>query len=80
MNLHTYSKCDLKVTTRRNQNDQISKRQIRKQYQIFKKLAENEKLVISVKAHKAANYSDYVRVIDQLKMANATRISIAESN
>ena len=47
---------------------------------IRQKLAENEKLVISVKAHKAANYSDYVRVIDQLKMANATRISIAESN
>ena len=47
---------------------------------IRQKLAENDKLVISVKAHKASSYKDYVRVIDQLKQANATRISIAESN
>ena len=47
---------------------------------VRQKLAENDKLIISVKAHKAANYLDYVRVIDQLKMANATRVSIAESN
>jgi len=47
---------------------------------VRQKLAANEKLVISVKAHKAAKYSDYVAVIDQLKQANATRISIAESN
>ena len=47
---------------------------------IRQKLAENDKLVISVKAHKASSNKDYVRVIDQLKQANATRISIAESN
>ena len=47
---------------------------------IRQKIAENDKLVISVKAHKASSYKDYVRVIDQLKHANATRISIAESN
>ena len=47
---------------------------------VRQKLAENDKLIISVKAHKAANYLDYVKVIDQLKQANATRISIAESN
>ncbi|MDD9880278.1 MAG: biopolymer transporter ExbD [Candidatus Marinimicrobia bacterium] len=47
---------------------------------VRQKLVENDKLIISVKAHKSANYLDYVRVIDQLKMANATRISIAESN
>jgi len=47
---------------------------------IRQKLAENDKLVISVKAHKASSYKDYVRVIDQLKQANDTRISIAESN
>ena len=47
---------------------------------VRQKIAENDKLVISVKAHKAANYNDYIRVIDQLKEANATRISIAESN
>ena len=45
-----------------------------------KKIAQNEKLVISVKAHSASRYEDYVRVIDQLKQANATRISIAESD
>jgi len=47
---------------------------------VRQKIAENDKLVISVKAHKASNYDDYIRVIDQLKEANATRISIAESN
>ena len=47
---------------------------------VRQKIAENDKLVISVKAHKAANYNDYIRVIDQLKDANATRISIAESD
>ena len=47
---------------------------------VRQKIAENDKLVISVKAHKASNYKDYIRVIDQLKQANATRISIAESN
>ena len=47
---------------------------------IRQKIAENDKLVISVIAHKASSYKDYVRVIDQLKQANATRISIAESN
>jgi len=47
---------------------------------VRQKLAENDKLIISVKAHKASNYLHYVKVIDQLKQANATRISIAESN
>ena len=47
---------------------------------VRQKLAENDKLIISVKAHKASSYLDYVKVIDQLKQANATRISIAESN
>jgi biopolymer transport protein ExbD len=47
---------------------------------VRQKIAENDKLVISVKAHKASNYYDYIRVIDQLKEANATRISIAESD
>ena len=47
---------------------------------IRQKLAENDKLIISVKAHKSTSYKDYFAVIDQLKTANATRISIAESN
>ncbi len=47
---------------------------------IRQKLVENDKLIISVKAHKSTSYKDYIAVIDQLKTANATRISIAESN
>ena len=47
---------------------------------VRQKIAQNDKLVISVKEHIASRYEDYVRVIDQLKQANATRISIAESD
>ena len=47
---------------------------------VRQKLSENEKLIISVKAHSASSYIDYIKVVDQLKIANATRISIAESN
>lgn len=44
--------------------------------EIRRKIAENDKLIISVKAHEKTKYSDYIAVIDQLKMANAKRISI----
>jgi biopolymer transport protein ExbD len=47
---------------------------------IKKRIAENPLLIVSVKAHKKTAYRDYIRVIDQLKIANATRISIANSN
>ena len=47
---------------------------------VGQKLRKNDKLIISVKAHPKTAYNDYVRVIDQLKMANAKRISIANSN
>ena len=43
------------------------------------KMKENEKLIISVKAHEKTRYKDYIAVIDQLKTANAKRISIAET-
>lgn len=46
---------------------------------VKEKLRDNPKLIISVKSHEKAEYQDYVEVVDQLKMANATRISIAES-
>ena len=46
--------------------------------EIRRKIAENDKLIISVKTHEKTKYSDYIAVIDQLKMANAKRISIAE--
>ena len=45
---------------------------------IRRKIAENDKLIISGKAHEKTKYSDYIAVMDQLKMANAKRISIAE--
>ena len=45
--------------------------------EIRRRLAENDKLIISVKAHTKTKYGDYVSLIDQLKRANATRISIA---
>lgn len=48
--------------------------------EIRRKIAENDKLIISVKAHEKTKYADYVAVIDQLKMANAKRISIAETD
>jgi|TARA_Y100000389_G_scaffold35785_1_gene30424 biopolymer transport protein ExbD len=42
-------------------------------------LRANDKLIISVKAHEKAQYDVYIEVLDQLKLAKATRISIAES-
>jgi len=47
---------------------------------VGQRLRENDKLIVSVKAHPKTAYNDYVRVIDQLKMADAKRISIANSN
>jgi biopolymer transport protein ExbD len=47
---------------------------------VKEKMRENEKLIISVKSHEKTRYKDYVAVIDQLKIANAKRISIAETD
>ena len=47
--------------------------------EIRRRLAKNDKLIISVKAHEKTKYGVYVAVIDQLKRAYATRISIADS-
>ncbi len=52
-----------------NQIDARVKEEIRK----------NDKLIISVKAHEKAQYDVYIAVLDQLKKAKATRISIAET-
>ena len=46
---------------------------------VRQKLQANSKLIISVKSHEKTKYKDYISVIDQLKIANATRISIAET-
>jgi biopolymer transport protein ExbD len=42
-------------------------------------IRKNDKLIISVKAHEKAQYDVYIEVLDQLKKAKATRISIAET-
>jgi len=42
-------------------------------------LRANDKLIISVKAHEKSQYDVYIEVLDQLKLAKATRISIAET-
>lgn len=47
---------------------------------VMEKIAANDKLIFSVKTHPRAKYQAYIDVLDQLKMANATRISIAETN
>ena len=47
---------------------------------VKKRLSKNPLLIVSVKAHPKTAYSDYARVIDQLKIANAKKISIANSN
>jgi biopolymer transport protein ExbD len=44
-----------------------------------RKLLENPKLIVSVKTDPNTSYNDYIRVLDQLKQANATRISLAEA-
>lgn len=42
------------------------------------KLLANDKLIVSVKTARLTKYDIYIKVIDQLKKAGATRISIAE--
>ena len=46
---------------------------------VQEKLRENDKLIVSVKAHEKAQYDVYIEVLDQLKLAKATRISIADT-
>lgn len=42
------------------------------------KLFENPLLIVSLKTHKDSDYDVYIKVLDQLKKAEAKRISIAE--
>ena len=46
---------------------------------VMEKMAANDKLIFSVKTHAKTKYQAYISVLDQLKMAKATRISIAET-
>ncbi|NIR50619.1 biopolymer transporter ExbD [candidate division KSB1 bacterium] len=45
---------------------------------IERKLEENPKLIVSVKTDRETQYDTYIQALDELKVANATRISIAE--
>lgn len=45
---------------------------------IREKIIENPNLIVSVKTDRLTEYDTYVQVLDELKTANATRISIAE--
>ena len=42
------------------------------------KIQENPNLIVSVKTDRETKYDVFVQVLDELKVANATRISIAE--
>ncbi len=45
---------------------------------IKERIAENDKLVISLKTDEDTDYQVYVKVLDQLKKAGAKKISLAE--
>jgi biopolymer transport protein ExbD len=45
---------------------------------VKQKIMENSKLIISLKTTKQTKYEVYIKVLDQLKMAGAKRISLAE--
>jgi biopolymer transport protein ExbD len=45
---------------------------------IKQKIAENDKLVISLKTDADTDYQTYITVLDQLKKAGAKKISLAE--
>ncbi len=45
--------------------------------QIEGRLAQNDKLIVSVKTERGSTYRTFVDVLDDLKMAGATKISIA---
>ncbi len=42
-----------------------------------KRMAANPKIIFSVSTHERTKYQDYVNLLDELKKAKATRISIA---
>ena len=44
---------------------------------IERKLASNQNLIFSVQTHPRTKYQDYLNILDQLKEAKATKISIA---
>lgn len=57
-------------------NEEVSVRDIERI--VREELSENDKLIISLKTTRGTKYDVYIAVLDQLKRANATRISIAD--
>ena len=47
---------------------------------VRQRLTDNPILIISVKTDKQTKYGIFIQVLDELKIANASRISIAEPN
>lgn len=45
---------------------------------IKQRLAQNDKLIVSIKTDRSTRYQDYISVLDQVQLAEAPRISIAE--
>ncbi|MCB0262591.1 MAG: biopolymer transporter ExbD [Calditrichaeota bacterium] len=45
---------------------------------VRQKIADNPLLIVSLKTTRGTKYEVYIKVLDQLKRANATRISIAD--
>jgi biopolymer transport protein ExbD len=46
---------------------------------VERKIAKNENIIFSVKTSPRANYQDYIFLLDELKKARATKISIANA-
>ena len=46
--------------------------------QVERRLAQNDKLIISLKAERGSTYRMFIEVLDELKLAGARGISIAE--
>ena len=46
--------------------------------EVRRRIADNPLLIVSLKADRATRYEDFILVLDQLKAANATRISLAD--
>ena len=44
---------------------------------VEKRIAANPKVIFSVTTHEKTKYQDYISLLDELKKANATKISIA---
>ncbi len=63
-----------------NKEEEISIHQVRDQLVALKREieAEGDSIIVSIKTHANSNYKNYIDVIDQVKNANISRISLAQ--